>query len=898
VIRLLAELRRRKVFRVAGIYAAACWLIVQVADVSFGAFELPGWAMRALIATLLLGFPVALALSWAFDLTPLGLRRAAPAEADATPLRVRWADYLVLGSAVFIVGFLGLRLWRTHVSPVESTPRAAQERGGAGDAASTAERPAAETRPAVAVLGFRNTSGRADTAWLSTAVGEMLATELGAGGRLRAVPGERVASMRIDLQVVESDTYTSDTLARMRRYLGADLVVFGSYAAIGEAAARRLRIDVRLQDARSGQTLALIDDIGGDDALFEMVSRLGTRLRQALGLDTLSDSEAAALRASEPDSADAARLYAEGLAKLRAFDAQAARDVLEDAAREAPHAPMIRRALSEAWDELGYSARSKDEAQRALDDAGALGRQEKLLVEGRLYEAGSDWSKAIETYRALFTFFPDNVDYGLRLANAQRHGDAASALETLARLREMTPGSGLEAAIDLAEAQAHSARTDFSAARASAERAIEHGNALGMRQLVANAKIELGNALLYLNEPAQARTILSEARDELAAAGNQSGAVRAATMIGIVETRVGERAAARARFEEVLALARSIGNEADAAFALSNLANLTQEEGKLVEAEDLYQQTLASNRRTGSLAGEAGTLGNLASVAQYRGELAESERLHQESIELYRKLGMKLNVSIELNNIGNLLEDQGKLAEARKAFEEALALKREVGSKRSIAYALNNLGEVLRFQDDLEGSRRALEEALVLRMEVGEQPNVLDSRLSLARLVFDEGRFEDSASTASELVGLYHTSGDEMDEADTRTLLARADLALGRVAEARSAIDPALALAEHVDFSTTKLTVAIAASEVTAREGHPDAALAALKAIEAEATHAGLAGVALDARLAAAGIGMANGGNTKAADEARVLAEDARANGFQLVARRAQALVPAAQAGR
>jgi len=903
VIALLAELRRRKVFRVAGIYAAASWLLVQVAEISFGAFELPPWAMRSLIATLLLGFPVVLALSWVFDLTPLGVKRAEPADPGVVTPRARWADYVILGSVVFVVAFLGLRLWRINLELLDSAPLAAQDTTGsvahAGDADTTdaAHRTPPESRPALAVLGFRNTSGREDTAWLSTAFGEMLTTELGAGGHVRAVPGERIASMKIDLQVPESDTYTPDTLARMRRYLGADLVVFGSYAAIGEAAARRFRIDLRLQDARSGQTLALVEDTGAESALFEMVSRLGARLRQALGLDDLSPAELAAVRASEPDSADAARLYAEGLAALRAYDAQAARDVLEDAARAAPHAPMIRRALSEAWDALGYSARAKEEAQRALDDSGDLGREERLLVEGRLYEAGADWRKAIEAYNALFTFFPDNVDYGLRLANAQKHGDdAAAALETLTRLRELTPGSGPEAAIDLAEAQTQIARTDFAAARAAAERAIEHGDALGMRLLVASAKIEQGYALLFLNEPAQARAILTEARDLLAAAGNQDGAVRAATMIGILETRVGERSAARARFEEVLAMARSIGNEGDVAFALSNLANLDQEEGKLGDAWSLYQQCLETNRRRGSLAGEASALGNLASVAQYRGDLAESQRLHEQSLELYRKLGMKLNVSIELNNIGNLLLDLGDLAGARSHLEEALALKREIGSKRSIAYALNNLGDVLRLQDDLAGSRARLEEALALRQEVGELPNVLDSRLSLARLDFDEGKVEEAAEAARDLAARYHEEQESPSETDALVLLARASLALGRVADGREAIDQAMALAAHVDYSTTELAVAIAAAQVTAAEGRADAALPSLRATQAEAQRNGYPGIVLDARLAAAAIAARATPGAAAVSEARTLAEDARVSGFQLIARQALALVPAAPA--
>ena len=78
---LFAELKRRNVIRVAALYVVVSWVILQVADVLVDAFELPNWSMRLLIAILLLGFPLALAISWIFELTPEGvLRESAIAE--------------------------------------------------------------------------------------------------------------------------------------------------------------------------------------------------------------------------------------------------------------------------------------------------------------------------------------------------------------------------------------------------------------------------------------------------------------------------------------------------------------------------------------------------------------------------------------------------------------------------------------------------------------------------------------------------------------------------------------------------------------------------------------------------------------------------------------------------
>src|SRR5207244_9688853 len=72
-------------------------------------------------------------------------------------------------------------------------------------------------RRAVAVLGFKNLSGRSDEAWLSTALSEMLTTELAAGEQLRTIPGADVARMKLELPLGDAESFAKDTLGRMRR---------------------------------------------------------------------------------------------------------------------------------------------------------------------------------------------------------------------------------------------------------------------------------------------------------------------------------------------------------------------------------------------------------------------------------------------------------------------------------------------------------------------------------------------------------------------------------------------------------------------------------------------------------------------------------------------------------
>ncbi len=70
-----AELKRRKVYKVGIAYAVVAWVLMQVASQIFPFFEIPNWAVRLVVLLLIIGFPVALLLAWAFELTPEGIKR-------------------------------------------------------------------------------------------------------------------------------------------------------------------------------------------------------------------------------------------------------------------------------------------------------------------------------------------------------------------------------------------------------------------------------------------------------------------------------------------------------------------------------------------------------------------------------------------------------------------------------------------------------------------------------------------------------------------------------------------------------------------------------------------------------------------------------------------------------
>ena len=129
----------------------------------------------------------------------------------------------------------------------------------------------AQSRPSVAVLGFKSLGAGKQQDWLSTALSEMLTTELAAGDKLRTVPGENVARAKADLALPDAESLAADTLAKVHNILGANLIVLGSYLDLDG----QIRVDVRVQSASAGEIVARFSQVGTEAQLFDLVRQLG-----------------------------------------------------------------------------------------------------------------------------------------------------------------------------------------------------------------------------------------------------------------------------------------------------------------------------------------------------------------------------------------------------------------------------------------------------------------------------------------------------------------------------------------------------------------------------------------------------------------------------------------------
>ena len=172
-MQLIAEMRRRKVFRVGAGYAVAAWALAQVADLVLENTAAPPWVMQTILLVLALGFPVALLLAWAFEVTPDGVKRTERRDDTAPGLNVQDSVLIVL--LLVVIGVAGFQFTRL-ATPAD--PAAAQQstRPDSNDAEGV---PAALDRStSIAVLPFADMSPEQDQGFFSDGISEEILNAL------------------------------------------------------------------------------------------------------------------------------------------------------------------------------------------------------------------------------------------------------------------------------------------------------------------------------------------------------------------------------------------------------------------------------------------------------------------------------------------------------------------------------------------------------------------------------------------------------------------------------------------------------------------------------------------------------------------------------------------------
>ncbi|MEM9553898.1 MAG: protein kinase [Acidobacteriota bacterium] len=733
------------------------------------------------------------------------------------------------GRWTWLVGLAGLGL----AAAAWWTAQQGSGRGGlegpsletAGSQEATVPR-SAVARPSVAVVAVRRLSPRTDDDWLEVALPEMLSAEVAAGAALRVLPQDQVALMRRELGLdgVELD---AEQRRRVRRYLGADALVWGSSTAVGAGQEALLRLDLKAEvpktevpgtreersqapsaDAEQSAPasdapgaseieIAFVTAEGRTDELFDIVRDAGERLRRVLGAAPLGDDARRALAAETPSSPRAAALYARGLDALRRGDAPAARDALLQVLELEPDLSVAHGALAEAWGALGRDDDALAAARRAFENAGP-GREQVLAAEARLRRAEADWSEAEAIFATLFRLRPDDLDAGLALAEVQVDGGRGqAALETVAALRALPTGE--DPRIDLVAAAAFGALSQHDEQSRAADAAITAARRLGTRSLEARGLLERSEALRVHERWDDAVAAVRAAQAIYDETGSRRGVAQTLNELGVLWWRRDELEQAAAAFESAAEITSELGDRRGAMRARGNAAMVLDTRGDRERAHALYEEVLEEARALGDTKSASALLVNLGIVERAAGALDAAQQRFEQALELKRGIGDRGGVSRVHGYLGRIALDRGRGDAALEHLARSAELAAEIGDRRGEAFALHfTTIAQLRLAPPaaaLEAAERAASAARDIEsprliaggLQLVAQAQYGLDQLAAARATLDEaGRVATESGAATELATVQATrAAVELDAGDARRAIELVEQALAATEEPR-----------------------------------------------------------------------------------------------------------------
>ncbi|HEY7097698.1 MAG TPA: tetratricopeptide repeat protein [Terriglobales bacterium] len=807
--------------------------------------------------------------------TPTTLSAAAIALSERAKQRRRYLLYARSMLAALIIAAGGWLAWHSKWM---------------GDRQQVLQNTPVHVRKSVAVLGFRNLSGRTKDAWLATAMSEMLSTELAGGEKIRLVSGEEVANLRLSSPWSQTDTLVRSTAARISTALNSDVLVLGSYSTAGPTDQSQLRLDVRMQDGKTGEILTEVAEVGGRQDLFHLVSGIGTKLRARLGIQELQSTEEAGVLASLPLDPEAARFYALGVAKLREFDALAAKDLLEQAAEDDPRFSLVHSMLARAWAELGYEQKRREEAKKALDLALDLPSAQRMLVEGEYYESLGKPEQASSVYHALFELFPDNLDYGLRLVAAQTlSGHSSQAMEAIHQLRRLPPPSSEDPRIDLAEKRAM--KSNNPAELALVRSAIRKASERGQKLIYALAKKEECTILNYGEHPDQALPACEEAYNVFLAAGNKSAAADALRNIADTQGTLGKFQEAIATYGRAQNLLEGLGEHNKIGAVFNNMAIGYENMGNLDRAEHLYRAAKVEFEQAGDVTNQFTVTGNIADIFYLRGNLAGADKLYQEALRI--AASADITEPYLLYRVADLDLTRGRVQDARQLAQQAVeALQATQGSYQYLNAAMLVLGEVLQAQGDLAGARSQFEGALAIAQKIGASFSAAESQEELADLAIEENHPTQAEALLRSAIADFEKEKSDPDSSSAYTSLSRTLLMQGKLSEARTAAQRGFDLSLTSSDPALKLVAEIQQARVEAARAETEkkrseAALGRLQSVIATASRLGYYRLDCEARLELGKLELKLN-PSPGHQHLNALALEARSRGLELVARQAE----------
>jgi hypothetical protein len=726
-------------------------------------------------------------------------------------------------------------------------------------------------------LDFRNLAGRPENGWLASAIPEMISADLADGQRVRMIPGENVARMEAELSLPPAASPSRETLAGIRRNLGADIVVSGAYADLGAGGSGRMRVDIWAEDTQTGEVVASVSESGADTEMLDVMSRAGARLRSGLGLESATSAETA-LRDSSPHDPRTARAYADALTLMRRGNLLQARDLLRQSIKTEPGFAPALSALSSADVKLGYEALAREEAKQAFDSSRSMRSEEsKLAIEAQFHEANKEPAQAVEVYSRLFAWNPDDIEYGLQLAAAQRMDNKIDeALRTLDGLRKLPGMEASDSRIDMEAARTLATRSDYRQSALFAAEAARKANAANAKLLYARAvSFESGLNLYFADE--RWRGLSEEARKICEQFQDKACVATILRRFGNVSLVKLDLESADRYYAQALAIAHEIGSAAEECNVLNGMALVSAARGDPKKSAAIQERLLTIARRTQSPHLEQQSLNSLGDLLLSLGEVDAAKEKLEAATKIARGLGEREALADDLASLADLYRVHGDLSRALPLCQEALKNAREAGAVYSQVTTLSRMARILLAGGDLDGARKALDEYNRLRNGQHDMSILSDWTLP-ASVALAGHKPAEAAALATEAIRQTSAHRLPWEQAHAEAVLAESLFAEGDQEKARSAAEEAWTAQRDSQWRLARLEVGISYARVT---GHAEE----LNRIIAEAHSMHAFQPELEARLARAD--LAHDAGEKAAVHA-----DALSHGYLYLARLSDQQIP------
>lgn len=771
------------------------------------------------------------------DLVPLNLERSSPGKrrplnphppqpepplaSSRNSSRAHLSGWLLASALVALALAAGTFFW-------SSRREIAHARGGSP--------PKPRMQSTIAVLGFKNLSATKSDGWLSVAFSEMISTELQQGGDMRTIPAETVAEVRRGLGLAEKDGYTVEVLRQTRDILGCDYVVAGSYISLAEKDSP-VRLDIRVQESLSGETLASFSVTGRHSEIFDLVGRAGKQMRAKLA-GSIAPNGDVDWRTVVPENDEAARAYSQGLQQARVFDAAHAAELFQRVVALAPNFALGHAALADAWAALGYNNRARAEASKAVSLMGSAPENVRLTIEARQYEITQDWRGAVAAYHHLLQDYPEDLDAGLKLAAAQANAkDPKAALATISLLRALPGSAGTDPRIDLTEAVIAKQQADSSRQLKLAVSGGQKAHERKLQLLFARAKLLEGSALDSQAKWDDATRAYEDARRIFQEAGNTDGAATAVNDIAIVMERRGNINAAKESLEAARREFEAVGDDGSLGAVLANLGENLRAQGQLPEAQKAYEDAISIFVKTGRTQAQLIVQSNLASIMVRRGRFREARKQFEGLLQQWKQNGDPSGVAHAQMYLADVMNVQGDTFAALDLAQNAATAFATLHDPSDAAQAQATMAAIYLQTAENAKARQVLQEALKTAHEIGAEGDAAVDSVLLAKTDLQEGNAAGAVRESQAALDVLKKEQRPPDELQARAVLANALLLTGHFDEASRVITEANAI-HNADW-LGKFEVARTVSQLSALTGKSNLARQQLQSAQNEARNVG-----------------------------------------------------------